>query len=48
MKIILTVDQLKRILASEPVKLPILIKMDKISKMEFQELSLLINQKKKD
>ncbi|MGQ2985359.1 hypothetical protein [Flavobacterium sp.] len=46
MKIILTVDQLKRILEDEPVKLPILIKMDRVSKMEFQELSILLNQKR--
>lgn len=47
MKIVLTADQLKRILAAEPVKLPIIIKMDKLSKKEFQELSDLLNKKKK-
>lgn len=47
MKILLTVDQLKMILASEPVKLPIIIKMNKVSKKEFKELSILLNQKKK-
>jgi hypothetical protein len=47
MKIILKVDQLKRILENEPVKLPITIQMDRVSKEDFQELSVLLNQKRK-
>lgn len=46
MKIILTVEQLKRVLASEPVYFPIVIKMSKITKEDFQELSALLKHKK--
>lgn len=46
MKIIVTVNQIKKILESEPVKLPIILRMDKISKKEFQELSVLLNGRK--
>ncbi len=46
MKIILTIDQIKKILASEPVRLPIIIKMDRITKKEFQELARLLNNTK--
>ncbi|MGQ2985375.1 hypothetical protein [Flavobacterium sp.] len=47
MKILLTVDQLKKILASEPLHLPLIIKMDRVSKKEFKELSAIIKDNKK-
>ena len=47
MRILLTVDQLKRILEIESVHLPLIIRMDKVTKKEFQELIVLIQQKRK-
>lgn len=47
MKVILTIDQLKRLLETEPLHLPIIISMDKVSKKEFQELTVLLKKKRK-
>ena len=46
MRIVLTAKQLARVLETEPLHLPIIIKMDRITKEEFQELSDLLKKKR--
>lgn len=42
MKIILTIDQIKKVLKSQPPKFPITIKVKGISKKDLEELSKLL------
>lgn len=48
MKIILTIDQIKKLLANEPVKLPITFQVGRIKKTEIEELIEILKKKKKD
>ena len=46
MRIVITVKQLKHVLETESLHLPIVIRMERITKEEFQELSVLLKKKR--
>ena len=45
MKIILTLEQLKKVLASEPVHMPVTLQLGKITKAEIEELVELLKKR---